>query len=121
MMRWHGLSYTLPVDFSMGSKTMYLYNPDTMPSGSCRRPACTGSSSRRATSFLKATISSSRSACTTPSAAVGLAVVAVQAGVLEQVRVAGDEHAALAGGDRLGGVERVRAGVAPRAGAAASP
>ena len=40
---------------------------------------------------------------------VGLAVVAERAGVLEQLIVAGDEHATLAGRDRLGRVKRIGA------------
>ncbi len=47
-----------------------------------------------------------------------LAVVAEQLRVLDQVVVAGDEHAALAGRDRLRRVERVDAGVAVGAGLA---
>ena len=76
-----------------------------------------------------------RSVCTSPSAAVnslmrkfrpalgvvGLAVVAKRARELEQLGVAGDEHAALAGRDRLRRVERVDPGVAERARAAAVP
>ena len=50
-----------------------------------------------------------------------LAVVAELGGELDQLLVAGDEHAALAGGDGLGRVERVDAGVAEAAGPAAVP
>ena len=50
-----------------------------------------------------------------------LAVVAELAGELDQLLVAGDEHAALAGGDGLGRVERVDAGVAEAAGPVAVP
>ena len=50
-----------------------------------------------------------------------LAVVAVRAGELDQVRVGRDEHPALAGRDRLRRVERVDAGVAIGAGTQAVP
>ena len=50
-----------------------------------------------------------------------LAVVAELARELDQLGVGGDEHAALARGDRLGRVERVDAGVAVAAGPAAAP
>ena len=46
---------------------------------------------------------------------VGLAVVTEVARELEQLLVTADEHAAFAGGDRLRGVERIDASVAPRA------
>src|SRR4029077_5622723 len=52
---------------------------------------------------------------------VGLAVVAEGAGVLEQLRAVRDEHSALAGGDRLGRIEGVGAGVAPRTRPAVAP
>ena len=52
---------------------------------------------------------------------VGLAVVAEGARVLEQLLAVRDEHAALAGGDRLGRVEGVGAGVAPGTRPAAVP
>src|SRR5436190_476190 len=44
----------------MGSKTMYLYRPETIPSGSSSRPGCAGCSQRRAASFFQATISCMR-------------------------------------------------------------
>ena len=52
---------------------------------------------------------------------VGLAVVAEPVGELDQVRMAGDEHAALSGRDRLRCRERPDAGVAPAAGPKAVP
>src|SRR3954451_19880021 len=52
---------------------------------------------------------------------VGLAVVAVGAREGQQVVVAGDQDAALAGGDRLRGVQRVDAGVAEGSRAPAVP
>src|SRR5579875_2053519 len=54
-------------------------------------------------------------------AVLGLAVVAEGPRELEDLRAAGDEHAALAGCDRLGGVQRVDARVSPGARAAAVP
>ena len=55
------------------------------------------------------------------SGVVGLAVVAVAARELGQLGMAGHEHPALARRDRLRRVERIDAGVAPRAGPAAVP
>ena len=52
---------------------------------------------------------------------VGLAVVAEGARVLEQLLAIRDEHSALAGGDRLGRIEGVGPGVAPRTRPAVAP
>src|SRR3954454_2388778 len=52
---------------------------------------------------------------------LGLAVVAIGAGVLDQLAVPGYEHAALARRDRLGRVQRVDPGIAPGPGPATRP